>query len=198
MGYVFAILVGISGVVYLADPLADSERVFITLTSLLFHPLMAGILLAAILAAIMSTVDSQLLVCSSSLAEDIYPMISGRELSPEKRLSVGRMAVVVLALLAILFALNPESKVLDVVAYAWAGLGASIGPVVLLSLYWKDMTGKGALAGIVIGGATVIIWSQLKGGLFDLYELVPGFALATLAIVLVSKISPPSEVVKHA
>ena len=186
IGYFLAIMVGLSGLVYLADPLVDSERVFIVLTSLLFNPWVAGILLAAILAAIMSTVDSQLLVCSSALAEDLYPMITGKPLSPQQRLQAGRIAVVALALLATLFALNPDSKVLDVVAYAWAGLGASLGPAMLISLYWKKMTGRGALAGVVTGGVTVIVWAQLSGGLFDLYELVPGFLFSALAVYLFS------------
>ena len=119
--------VGLSGVAYLPDLLPDSEKVFIALTGLIFHPFIAGILLAAILAAIMSTVDSQLLVCSSSLAEDLYPLMVKKQLSTENRLQVGRIAVVVLALCATLLAMQPDSKVLDVVSYAWAGLGASVG-----------------------------------------------------------------------
>ncbi|MGB2466082.1 MAG: sodium:solute symporter family transporter, partial [Porticoccaceae bacterium] len=149
-------------------------------------PLVAGVLLAAILAAIMSTVDSQLLVCSASLAEDLYPLATKQQLSAEKRLQVGRVAVVVLALLAMLLAMNPENKVLDVVSYAWAGLGASLGPAILVSLYWRRMTAAGALAGVITGGVTVILWSGLVGGVFDLYALVPGFVLAIVAIVVTS------------
>jgi sodium/proline symporter len=197
VGYLMAILVGLCGVVFLADPLADSERVFIELTSLIFHPLIAGILLAAILAAIMSTVDSQLLVCSSTLAEDLYPMMTKEPLNPEKRLQIGRIAVIAMALLATVLAMKPDSKVLDVVSYAWAGLGASLGPAILLSLYWRAMTAAGALAGVVSGGVTVIIWSQLSGGIFDLYALVPGFVLSLAAIVSVSLVSSkPGPVVQ--
>ena len=186
--YLLAILVGLSGLAYLPEVIADSEKVFIALTGLIFHPLIAGILLAAILAAIMSTVDSQLLVCSSSLAEDLYPLVSKKSLSPEQRLKVGRVAVVVLALMATLLAMNPDSKVLDVVSYAWAGLGASLGPAILISLYWRKMTARGALAGVFVGGATVIIWPQFGGGIFELYSLVPGFGISALAVVVGSLI----------
>ena len=187
--YMLAILVGLSGVAFLDEPLVDSEKVFIALTSLIFHPLVAGVLLAAILAAIMSTVDSQLLVCSASLAEDLYPLVAKTPLSQEKRLQVGRIAVVVLALLATSLAMNPDSKVLDVVSYAWAGLGASLGPAVLVSVYWRGMTAWGAMAGVIVGALTVVIWSRLDGGLFDLYALVPGFIFAIIAIVVVSLLS---------
>jgi len=197
VGYLMAILVGLCGVVYLANPLADSERVFIELTSVIFHPLVAGVLLAAILAAIMSTVDSQLLVCSSTLAEDLYPMLAKQPLTQEARLKIGRIAVVAMALMATVLALKPDSKVLDVVSYAWAGLGASLGPSILLSLYWRSMTAAGALAGVVTGGATVIIWESLSGGLFELYSLVPGFVLSLTAIAAVSWISvKPNAVVQ--
>lgn len=189
IGYLMAILVGLCGVVYLANPLVDSERVFIELTSVIFHPLVAGVLLAAILAAIMSTVDSQLLVCSSTLAEDLYPMLAKQPLTQEMRLKIGRIAVVAMALMATVLAMKPDSKVLDVVSYAWAGLGASLGPSILLSLYWRSMTAAGALAGVVTGGATVIIWESFSGGLFELYSLVPGFLLSLIAIAAVSSIS---------
>jgi sodium/proline symporter len=189
-GYLMAILVGFCGIAYLNEPLADPEKVFITLTSLVFHPLVAGILLAAILAAIMSTVDSQLLVCSAALAEDLYPLMVKKSLSAEARMKIGRIAVVVLAIIASGLAMDPESKVLDVVSYAWAGLGASLGPAILISLYWRSMTSQGALAGILVGAVTVILWSQLSGGIFDIYELVPGFILSSIAVVLVSLRSP--------
>ena len=190
--YLLAILVGLSGVAYLPGVIPDSEKVFIALTGLIFHPLIAGILLAAILAAIMSTVDSQLLVCSSSLAEDLYPLVVKKQLSPEQRLQVGRVAVVILALMATLLAMEPDSKVLDVVSYAWAGLGASLGPAILISLYWRKMTARGALAGVFVGGATVIIWPQFEGGIFELYSLVPGFGVSALAVV-VGSLSDSSE-----
>ena len=163
---------------------------------MVFHPLVAGILLAAILAAIMSTVDSQLLACSSTLAEDLYPLITKRTLSANKHLALGRYAVAAIAALSTAIAMDPNSKVLDVVAYAWGGLGAAFGPAILLSLYWPRMTKQGALAGIIIGGLTVIVWRQIEGGVFELYELVPGFFFSALAVIVISYLSakPDDEV----
>ncbi len=104
---------------------------------------------------------------------------------------MGRLAVGGIALVAFALAMDPESRVLELVAYAWAGLGATFGPAVLLSLYWRGMSRTGALAGIVVGGTTVIIWSRLQGGIFDLYELVPGFIFSAVAVVLGSLLFPP-------
>jgi sodium/proline symporter len=182
-----AIFVGFAGIAYFADaPLANSETVFIMFSQVLFNPWVAGFLLAAILSAIMSTVDSQLLVSSSALAQDFYKSIFRRDASKKEEMIVGRIAVLGIAVVAILLGYNPESKVLELVGYAWAGFGAAFGPVIILSLFWKRMTRNGALAGIIVGALTVIIWSQVSGGLFDLYELAPGFLLGALAIVIVS------------
>lgn len=187
-----AVVVGVAGIGYLDPPLADAdaEQVFMRLVALLFHPVLAGIWLAAILAAIMSTADSQLLVASSALADDFYKGLLRKGAGDRELVWVGRLAVVGIALLALLLAMEPESKVLDLVAYAWAGLGAAFGPTIALSLYWKRMTRGGALAGILTGGVTVIGWKQLSGGVFDLYELVPGVVLSTLGIIVVSLLTP--------
>jgi sodium/proline symporter len=192
IGMLGAVLVGISGVAFLADPLsgADTEKVFMALVALIFHPLVAGVLLAAILAAIMSTADSQLLVASSALSGDFYKGLWRRKAGQRELVWVGRGAVVAIAAIAYLIARTPDNKVLDLVAYAWAGFGAAFGPTILLSLYWRRMTGAGALAGILAGGLTVIVWKQLEGGLFDLYEIIPGFLLSGLAIVTVSLLTP--------
>ncbi len=186
-----ASLVGIAGIGYLESPLvgADSEKVFIQLVGLLFHPVIAGICLAAILAAVMSTADSQLLVASSALTADIYKGIFRNTATTRELVWVGRATVILIAFIAFLLALNPDSNVLNLVAYAWAGFGAAFGPTLLLSLYWKRMNRTGALAGILVGGVTVVIWKQLTGGVFDLYEIIPGFLLSTLAIVLFSLMS---------
>ncbi len=181
-----ACLVGLMGVAYLSVPLGDDERVFMVLVDALFHPVIAGILLAAILAAIMSTADSQLLVSSSALAEDFYKAIFNKQADQRQLVRVGRIAVVVIALLALLLAMDRESKVLDLVAYAWAGFGAAFGPALILSLYWKRMNRDGAMAGIIVGGMTVVIWKQLSGGWFDLYEIIPGVVFAFIAVVLVT------------
>lgn len=188
-----ACLVGLMGIPVFETPLADPEKVFIHLVDLLFHPLIAGICLAAILAAIMSTADSQLLVSSSAFTGDIYRVVLHRQASESELVIVGRLAVLSIALVAFLLALDPESKVLDLVSYAWAGFGAAFGPAVLLSLYWRGMNRWGALAGILVGGLTVVIWKPLQGGLFDLYEIVPGFIASALAIVLVSGMTDSLE-----
>jgi sodium/proline symporter len=169
--YTMAVIVGMAGAAYMPEPLADPEKVFMVLVEIIFNPLVAGVLLAAILAAIMSTVDSQLLVCSSALAEDIIDTWTKRDIHSATALKLGRIAVVVLAVLACLLALDPNSQVLKLVAYAWGGLGAAFGPAVLISLYWNRMTAAAALAGIFVGGTTVVVWAQFTGGWFDLYEL---------------------------
>ena len=182
-------LVGIAGPLVLDEPLvgADSEKIFMVMATTLFHPVIAGICLSGILAAVMSTADSQLLVASSAVAEDLYKGIFRRQASEQELLWIGRMAVVAIALIAFALATDPDSKVLDLVSYAWAGFGAAFGPAILLSLYWSGMTRSGAIAGIVVGGITVIVWKQLSGGLFDLYEIVPGVAFSIAAILLFSR-----------
>ncbi|UTV30781.1 sodium/proline symporter PutP [Photobacterium atrarenae] len=191
LSMVGAVLVGLVGILYvdnqLAGSLDDGERIFMLLVNAIFHPVIAGILLAAILAAIMSTADSQLLVSSSALAEDFYKQVLRPQASTEEIVLVGRVAVIVLSVIALMLAMNPDSTVLGLVSYAWAGFGAAFGPALLLSLYWKGMNRNGALAGIVVGALTVVIWKQLSGGLFDLYEIVPGFIFAIVAIVAISK-----------
>lgn len=167
------------------------------LVNAMFHPVVAGILLAAILAAIMSTADSQLLVSSSALAEDFYKQVFNKDATQKQVVLVGRVAVIGLSIIALLLALNPDSSVLGLVSYAWAGFGAAFGPTLVLSLYWSAMNRKGALAGVVVGGLTVVVWKQLSGGLFDLYEIVPGIVFATIAIIAVSLATgEPSDEVK--
>lgn len=193
-----AMLVGLAGVPWFDPALSDtdSEKVFILLVDALFHPIPAGICLAAVLAAIMSTADSQLLVASSTFTGDLYRRFFRRDASERELVVAGRVAVLVVAALAFALALDPESKVLDLVAYAWAGFGAAFGPTLLLSLYWRRMTAAGAMSGIVVGGLTVVVWRQLEGGVFDLYEIVPGVLLSTLAILSVTRLdrAPSPEV----
>jgi len=131
-------------------------------------------------------VDSQLLVCSSAIAEDFYKQILRKDAKRNELVWIGRFSVIALALIATSIASNPDSKVLDLVAYAWGGFGASFGPVVILSLFWKRMTRNGTLAGMIVGALTVIVWKHLSGGLFDLYEILPGFIFCTIAIIVVS------------
>lgn len=187
---VAATLVGLVGIGLVGEPLqgAESETVFMVLARLLFHPVVAGVCLAGILAAVMSTADSQLLVASSAVSEDFYKGLWRPNAGQGELLWVGRLAVVAISLVAFYLARDPNSKVLDLVAYAWAGFGAAFGPAIVLSLYWNAMTRNGALAGIVGGGLTVIVWKQLSGGVFDLYEIVPGAMVSILCIVLFSKL----------
>ena len=189
-----AMAVGFFGIAYFAahpdqaGPVAaNPERVFIQLSSLLFNPWVAGILLSAILAAIMSTLSCQLLVCSSALTEDFYKGFLRKGAGQRELVWVGRLTVLLVALLAIWLARDPDSRVLGLVSYAWAGFGAAFGPVVILSLFWRRMTRDGALAGMLTGAVTVIAWKQLFAASTGLYEMVPGFVLATVAILLVSR-----------
>lgn len=162
---------------------ANPERVFIALSNLLFNPWVAGVLLSAILAAIMSTLSAQLLVCSSALTEDFYRGFVRPKAGHAELVWFGRAMVLLVALLAIWIARDPDSRVLGLVAYAWAGFGSAFGPVVLLSLLWKRMTRNGALAGMLVGAATVVLWKHAGSAL---YEMVPGFIAATVAIVVAS------------
>jgi sodium/proline symporter len=186
---VAGLVVGMTGIGLLDQRLTgpDTEKVFIVMSTVLLHPVVAGVCLSGILAAVMSTADSQLLVASSAVSEDLYRGFFKRDAGPRELLWVGRCAVIGIALLAFSLAASPDSKVLDLVAYAWAGFGAAFGPAIVLSLYWKGMTRGGAIAGVLTGGLTVIVWKQLTGGLFDLYEIVPGVILSIVAIVVFSR-----------
>lgn len=196
-----ALLVGFVGLVYVTNhgtlQLEDGEKIFMLLVNALFHPVIAGILLAAILAAIMSTADSQLLVSSSALAEDFYKQVFKTDASSEEIVRVGRLAVIILSVIALILAMTPDSSVLGLVSYAWAGFGAAFGPALVLSLYWSRMNRNGALAGIIVGGVTIVVWKQLSGGWYDVYEIVPGIILSTIAIVVVSLLTgEPEQAVK--
>ena len=201
-----AIAVGLAGIPWAAAHpeqaaplLVNPERVFIVLTGALFNPWIAGVLLSAILAAIMSTLSCQLLVCSSALTEDLYHGFIRKHAGEKELVWVGRLMVLAIALLAIFLARDPDSRVLGLVSYAWAGFGAAFGPVVLFSLFWGRMTRTGALAGMVVGAVTVIAWKLVAVEIYHSgwYEMIPGFAAACAAIVLVSLLSPaPSREVQ--
>ncbi|MEJ2469094.1 MAG: sodium/solute symporter [Campylobacterales bacterium] len=189
-----SLMVGFFGLAYVASAgvdLADPEKIFITLSQLLFNPWIAGFLLAAILAAIMSTIDSQLLVSSSVLTRDIYHAVLRKNASDRELVWIGRATVIAIALIAWYLSTDKNSSVLALVAYAWAGFGAAFGPLIILSLYRRDVTKGAAIAGMVTGSVTVIVWKQLEGGLFDLYEILPGFIAAWIAIRLFSPVTTP-------
>lgn len=186
-----AVAVGFFGAAYFAEHpdvaglvVENHERVFIVLSQLLFNPWIAGILMSAILAAVMSTLSCQLLVCSSTLTEDFYRTFLRPKATQFELVWVGRAMVLLISAVAVWMAMDPNSLVLSLVAYAWAGFGAAFGPVIILSLRWKRMTRNGALAGMITGALTVLVWNHFAW--FGLYEMVPGFLLATIAIVVVS------------
>ncbi|WP_180170856.1 sodium/proline symporter PutP [Acinetobacter sp. YH12027] len=177
---------------------ANPETVFMELTKILFNPWIAGIILAAILAAVMSTLSCQLLVCSTTLTEDLYKGFIRKNASQKELVWIGRAMVLAIAVFAITFAMNPASKVLGLVAYAWAGFGAAFGPLIILSLLWKRMTLNGAIIGMIVGAVTVIVWKNYLGHL-GLYEIIPGFIFSAISIVVVSLLSkaPEADVVER-
>ncbi len=184
-----AVLTAFIGVAYFADKPLDkssSETVFLLLSQIFFHPLIAGLVLAAVLAAIMSTMSSQLIVCSSALVEDLYN-ITGRKASPTALVNLGRAGVLLIAVVAALLALNPNSSILELVSFAWAGFGAAFGPIVLLALYWRKLTAVGGFAGMVSGAVVVFIWGNIKPLSSAMYEIVPGFVVALVVAWLVSR-----------
>lgn len=187
-----AVAVGALGYYWFGGELDNSERVFILLANTMLNPWVAGFVLAGVLAAIMSTIDSQLLVCSSAIAEDIYRGLIRPKAGQMELVWLSRFSVVIVALLATVMGMNPESSILDLVAYAWGGFGAAFGPVILLSLFWKGMSRNGAIAGLIMGAVTVAIWKPLTGGpagIFDVFEVVPGFICSAIAVVIVSLLS---------
>lgn len=177
--------------------IADPETIFIVLADLLFHPLVTGFLYAALLAAVMSTISSQLLVASSSLTEDFYRLFLRKHATEKETVRVGRISVVLVGLVAAVIAADPDSQVLGLVSHAWAGFGAAFGPLIILSLMWPRTNGAGAIAGMVVGALTVIVWillgwnSSFMGGP-GVYEIMPGFAASFIAILLVSSMTADS------
>lgn len=196
-----ALAVGLVGIAYVQvnDVALDNpETVFIMFANILFNPYITGFLLAAILAAIMSTISSQLLVTSSALTEDFYKAFFRREASDKELVFVGRAAVLLVALVGIALSYTPNDTILSLVGNAWAGFGAAFGPVMLLSLYWKNMNRWGALSGIIVGALTVIIWISIDGLSEFMYEMIPGFFLSLIAVIVVSKITTgPGKAVKE-
>lgn len=191
-----AVIIGISGRMFLGDILVNGgaqETVYITMVTRIFPVFIAGIFLSAILAAIMSTADSQLLVTASAITEDFYHAKIRPAASAQELMWISRICVISVALIAGVIATDPDSTVLGLVSYAWAGFGATFGPLVLCSLFWKRTTRQGALAGIIVGGVVDLVWAQLSGGIFDLYEIVPGFVLGLAAIIVVSLLTPAPD-----
>jgi SSS family solute:Na+ symporter/sodium/proline symporter len=204
MGAVATGFIGIAYVHQTKQPLQDPETIFIMFSQVLFHPFITGFLLAALLAAVMSTISSQLLVTSSALTQDFYKTFLNQQASDKTQVLVGRLSVLLVAVVAIAIALDRSSSILDLVGNAWAGFGAAFGPVILISLYWRRMTTAGALAGMVVGAGTVLFWVfsplQIQGQQLNdyLYAMVPGVFFAALAVVLVSLLTKaPDPVVNQ-
>ena len=199
-----AVFVAIIGTVFFTQKdytITDTqnyETIFLDMAQILFHPLIAGLVLTAVLAAIMSTMSSQMLVVSSSLIEDLYTIFVKRKPSEGVLINLSRTAVVAIAVIAGVLAINPSDSILGLVSFAWAGFGAAFGPIILLSLYWKRLNSSGAIAGMVVGAVITIAWGVSP--LSDvLYEIVPGFLAALVAAVVVSLATkqPSDEVVEE-
>jgi sodium/proline symporter len=171
---------------------AGAENVFVVLSKMLFHPLLAGIMMAGILAAVMSSSDSYLLIASSALAKDLYQGVFKKNATDKNVMFVSRIALLLVSVFGVLVALDQNSKIFTIVSFAWAGFGATFGPLVLFSLFWKRASHAGAVAGVIAGGAMVFIWKfALKplGGVFGIYELLPAFLISCVAIVVVSLVT---------
>ncbi|MDR1136474.1 MAG: sodium/proline symporter PutP [Clostridiales Family XIII bacterium] len=182
-----ACAIGVIGKAYAPD-LADGETVFMFIIDALFPDVVAGILLTAILAAIMSTASSQLLVTASSVSRDLYALLFKKDVNGKEIVWISRITVVIIAVIAALIALDANSSVFALVSCAWGGLGAAFGPIILFSLFWKRMTLQGAIAGMIAGGVIDLFWYSMKGfgGIFAIYEIIPGFIAAIIAILAVS------------
>ncbi|RLL47783.1 sodium/proline symporter PutP [Oceanobacillus piezotolerans] len=200
LSLVGAALTALVGVAYFQQnptvTLSDPEAIFIAMGQIIFHPFIAGLMLAAVLAAIMSTISSQLIVTSSALVEDIYKAVINTNASDQQYVRLGRIAVVAVSLVAGVFAWQQNDTILGLVSFAWAGFGASFGPLVLLSLYWRKTTGTGALWGMIVGAVTVFIWGNIEALSGFLYEIVPGFILSLIVTVVVSLVTykPNAEI----
>ena len=207
-----AVVIGLVGRAFLLPEILgetagapSTESVFIEMIKKIFMeilplPFVGGLFLCGILAAIMSTADSQLMVCSSSVSADIYKDILNPDASDEKVLKIGRLVTIVVAVLAIFIAWNPDSSIMALVSDAWAGLGSAFGPLVVMSLFWKRTNLQGAIAGLVSGAATVLIWDYLPimggqtiGAATGLYSLLVGFIVSLVFIIVVSLITKAPE-----
>ena len=159
----------------------------------MFPAFIAGLFLCGILAASMSTADSQLLSASSAIGQDIYKGLIKKNASDKNVLLVSRICVFVIAIFGLLLALNPNSSIFNLVAFAWSGFGGTFGPLIILALYWKRTTAPGAIAGLICGGVTDVVWHYLHGGIFDVYEILPAFIVCLVVTVVVSLLTKQNE-----
>lgn len=185
-----AVAIGVIGRAYMPD-LSDGEVIYMSMINDMFPDVVAGILLTAILAAIMSTASSQLLVTASSVARDLYATAFKKDTESQRMVWTSRITVVLVAVIAIALAIDPKSSVFGLVACAWGGFGAAFGPMIIFSLFWRRMTKQGAVAGMLVGGITDLLFYYMEGGIWDIYEIIPGFILSSAAIVTVSLATRP-------
>ena len=185
-------MVGIGMFESLDIALKEQEKVFIYMIPHIMGPWLGGIMLAAVLSAIMSTIDSQLLVSSSALTEDLYRRVGKRKPGEREIMVIGRGCVVVISVIALVMALDPKDSILGIVAYAWGGFGASFGPLVLFALFSRRTTWRSALLGMVVGTAVLVLWKYSGWG-SAMYEIVPGFLANTLTILLVDFFFPQTD-----
>ncbi|WP_018025174.1 sodium/proline symporter PutP [Corynebacterium ulceribovis] len=172
------------------------ETIFLDMGRILFHPLVAGLILTAVLAAIMSTLSSQLLVVSSALIEDLFKLFKKELPSNQTMINLSRTAVVAVSLVAAAMAINPSDSILGLVAFAWAGFGSAFGPLMLASLYWRRLNMPGAISGMVVGAVVSFGWGMTPALADQMYEMVPGFIAASLALYVVSIMTqPPADYV---
>ncbi|BDC92935.1 sodium/proline symporter PutP [Treponema bryantii] len=213
ISYIGAVLIGTLGTAWLlnkgvilgADPAevttaglkalgtGTQEAVFSETMIRMFPAFIAGIFLCGILAAAMSTADSQLLSASSAIGQDIFKGLIKKDASDKQVLLISRICVFIIAIVGLLLALNPNSSIFGLVSYAWAGFGGTFGPLIILALYWKKTTAPGAVAGLLAGGATVVAWHNLHGGIFDVYEILPAFIICLVVTIIVSLATKPDE-----
>ena len=180
---------------------SEAENVFILLATNLLPPVLAGLVMAGILAATISSSDSYLLIAASAFAKNIYQGLLHKKATDRQVLLVSRVTLLLIALIAIVIALDENSVIFTIVSFAWAGFGATFGPLMLFSLFWKRMNRAGAIAGMISGGAMVFVWNLLVrplGGIWDIYELLPAFLVSCLCIVVASLVTaPPSQEIQQ-
>lgn len=191
-----AAAVGLVAIAYFEQGLDNPERVFILMVKSLFHPLAAGFILCGLMAASLSTIDSQILVCSSVFSEDLYKHIFKKHASPKELLAVSRLGVVLISSLSLYFALSKNSTIQEAVLYAWSGLGCAFGPLMLMALYSKSANKYGAIAGVLVGGIIAGTWEWINPHLTDLVipAMIPGFFLSLLSIYVVSMLTKEKTV----
>lgn len=204
IAFAASIFIGLLGRAYFGDALAGGmqETVFAELAVTLLPALIAGVMVSGILASTMSTSDSQLLVTASALSKNFYKGIIKKDATDKQVLRASKIAVLIAAVVAIGIALINSDTIFDVVSYAWAGFGATFGPLVIMSLFWKRITRWGALAGMIGGAATVFVWKEALnplGGVFGIYELLPAFIVSLVCIVVVSLLTkkPSAEIIEE-